>query len=531
MVAGASLLQTALLLASTQTNLTELFGQAWGSESFFSGRGVRPNLFQLSGLDAEDYEHIDVQWGSEERGATFDIPHYLDFVWDSRYHEDTVTGESKQEYQTHLSMSMGLNASIDGFGIETNDSFEETNYSETWKKYASVYRGRMPMPMPRGGSPAPASYSDSREQIGQAVELDTMHGAPPPVGNNYGLRDSDGDVQGMVGLQQGLAPQERRSLDGPASPTSAHSQEYDVVLAVRTESKGREVLDAHKNSNKLSYVVVGDIAAPGAFDKAVQANPPFEGVIHAASPFHFRSKNFKSEILDPAVQGTTGILKAIKQHAPSVKKIVITSSMAAVLNPFSPPLKYTEETWNPITEEQALSDPVLAYLGSKTFAERAAWEFVKKELPNVGLATINPPAVLGPVIHHLDSLDSINTSNQAIADVVQGKWKNGAPPTFTSPWVDVRDVALAHVLALEKPEASGTRFLLNGGFLTHADYVAIAKEKFPSLRDRLPEKVERETPKDPAVDTEPSEKVLGFKYKTLEESVTDTISSLLRFVQ
>ncbi|PSN62460.1 NAD(P)-binding protein [Corynespora cassiicola Philippines] len=306
---------------------------------------------------------------------------------------------------------------------------------------------------------------------------------------------------------------------------------YEVVVAVRTESKGQQILNDYKGNQKLSYVVSGDIAAPGAFDKAVQAEPPFDSVIHAASPFHFRSKDYKAEILDPALEGTLGILKAIKQYAPSVQKIVITSSMAAVLNPFEKPEKYTEEAWNPVNEEQAVSGPVLAYLASKTFAERAAWEFIKKELPNVGLATINPPGVLGPVIHHLDSLDKINTSNEAIAAAIQGDWKNGAPETFTKPWVDVRDVALAHVLALEKPEASGRRFLLNGGFLTNADYVAIIRSRFPSLKSKLPEKVDKEEIDDPAVDTLPAETVLGIKFTSLEDSVADTVSSLLKFIQ
>ncbi|KAM0156956.1 hypothetical protein ACHAPG_005040 [Botrytis cinerea] len=305
---------------------------------------------------------------------------------------------------------------------------------------------------------------------------------------------------------------------------------YNVVLAVRNESKGQEILNAHPKSNELSYVVVGDISKLGAFDNALQSDPPFDAVIHSASPFHFRSTDHKKELLEPAVNGTVGILKAIKQHAPSVKRVVITSSMAAVMNPFSEPAKYTAEDWNPVTEEQALSSPGLAYLGSKTFAERSAWEFIKKELPGVGLTTINPPAVLGPVLHHLKSLADINTSNEAIANFMQGKWKNGAPPTFTKPWVDVRDVALAHVNALEIPEAAGKRFLLNGGYVTNADYVAIAKT-IPILKDKLPQTVEKEEITDAEVDTTPAKEILGIKFKSLKESVTDTITSLQRFIE
>ncbi|TGO09781.1 hypothetical protein BTUL_0154g00040 [Botrytis tulipae] len=302
------------------------------------------------------------------------------------------------------------------------------------------------------------------------------------------------------------------------------------LLAVRTESKGREILNAHPKSNELSHVVTGDISKLGAFHNALQSDSPFDAVIHSVSPFHFRSTDHKKEMLEPAISGTVGILKDIKHHAPSVKKVVITSSMAVVMNPFSAPAKYTAEDWNPVTEEQALSNSGLAYLGSKTFAERSAGEFIKKELPSVGLATTNPPAVLGPVLHHLKSLADINTSNAAIADLMQGKWKNGAPPTFTKPWVDVRDVAMAHVNALEISEAAGRRFLLNGGYVTNADYVAIAK-KNPLLKDKLPETVDKEEITDSEVDTEPAEEILGIKFRSLEESVTDPITSLRRFVE
>ena len=76
--------------------------------------------------------------------------------------------------------------------------------------------------------------------------------------------------------------------------------------------------------DKLDFVIVEDIAKPGAFDKAIVSDPPFETVIHTASPFHFNVTDPQKELLDPAVIGTTGILKSIKQHAPTVKRVVGT---------------------------------------------------------------------------------------------------------------------------------------------------------------------------------------------------------------
>lgn len=106
-------------------------------------------------------------------------------------------------------------------------------------------------------------------------------------------------------------------------------------------------------------------------------------------------------MLDPAVIGTTGILKSIKKSAPSVKRVVITSSFAAIVDPSKgnwPGHDYSEEDWNPITQKEAEESPVSAYRASKTFAEKASWDFLEKEKPNFSIATINPPMVFGPIV-------------------------------------------------------------------------------------------------------------------------------------
>jgi nucleoside-diphosphate-sugar epimerase len=102
----------------------------------------------------------------------------------------------------------------------------------------------------------------------------------------------------------------------------------------------------------------------------------------------------QKELLDPAVIGTTGILKSIKKSAPTVKRVVITSSFASIVNPSKgnwPGHVYSEQDWNPITQEEAMENPAAGYRASKTFAEKAAWDFIEKESPNFTLATMCPP--------------------------------------------------------------------------------------------------------------------------------------------
>ena len=99
---------------------------------------------------------------------------------------------------------------------------------------------------------------------------------------------------------------------------------HTVVTTVRSTQKGQKILDNHPKvaKDKLDFVIVEDIAKRGAFDQAVQSKPPFETIIHTASPFHFNATDTQKELLDPAVIGTTGILESTKKYAPSVKRVV-----------------------------------------------------------------------------------------------------------------------------------------------------------------------------------------------------------------
>jgi nucleoside-diphosphate-sugar epimerase len=239
------------------------------------------------------------------------------------------------------------------------------------------------------------------------------------------------------------------------------------------------------------------------------------------------------ELLDPAIIGTTGILKSIKKSAPSVKRVVITSSFASIINPFKgnwPEHTYSEEDWNPITAEQAIENPANGYRASKTFAERAAWDFVEKEKPNFTIATMCPPLVLGPIVHYLNSLDGLNTSNQRIRDIMLGKAKDEIPPTGTYLWVDVRDLADCHVAAIEKDDAANKRFFITAGYFSNKEIAQAIEKNYSQYKDDLPSE------STPGGDY-PSEgvykynnkrtiEVLGIKFKSLEESIKDTVKSL-----
>lgn len=128
------------------------------------------------------------------------------------------------------------------------------------------------------------------------------------------------------------------------------------------------------------------------------------------------------------------------------------------------------------------------YRASKTFAEKASWDFVEKEKPNFDIATMNPPLVLGPIVHYLNSLDALNTSNQRIRDIMTGKAREEIPPTGTFVWTDVRDLALAHIKALELREAGSKRFFVTAGYFSNKEIADIIRESYPDLASKLPAK-------------------------------------------
>jgi nucleoside-diphosphate-sugar epimerase len=261
----------------------------------------------------------------------------------------------------------------------------------------------------------------------------------------------------------------------------------------------------------------------------VLQSAPFDYIVHTASPYHMNVQDPVKDFLDPAIKGTTGILHAAKRYAPTVRRIVITSSSAAMLNPGGHAPVYDETCWASVTWKEAL-EPRNTYRASKVFSERAAWEFVEAEKPGFDLCVINPTYNFGPVQRAMPSLDAINTSNHRVRDLVLGRMRDQIEPTapvFT--WVDVRDVALAHVRAMMLPEVGGNRFYLVGGHFSNKRLADIIRANFPQLEEKLPSKDTVDDFPDDVYqfNNTKSREVLGLEYTGLEKSVVDTVRSIL----
>ncbi|KAK1529878.1 dihydroflavonol-4-reductase [Colletotrichum paranaense] len=289
---------------------------------------------------------------------------------------------------------------------------------------------------------------------------------------------------------------------------------HSVVTSVRNQAKADAIKQSYPEigADKLSFVIVPDVAKSDAFTDAVKSDPPFEAVIHTASPFHFNVTDIKADLLDPAINGTTGILQAIKKKCLGLW----------------PGHTYDESDWSPITMEQALQSAGAGYSASKKFAEKAAWDFLEAESPAFSISTILPPLVFGPAVQSLASLDALNTSNQFIRSFILGAAKKEIPPTQNPIFADVRDVAFAHVAAMEKKEAGNKRFFITNGYCSNREIIEIIRKRFPEYKSALPSKCTKggELPKEVyQTNTTRSVEILGMKYADFEHCVIDTIRS------
>lgn len=137
-------------------------------------------------------------------------------------------------------------------------------------------------------------------------------------------------------------------------------------------------------------------------------------------------------------------------------------------------MPHNEDDWNDIS-----TIDTTPYALSKTLAERAAWQFVETHQPSFVLSTINPCLVFGPVLSNDSSV--INTSSEALLSYVNGTQKTIRNRSMHV--VDVRDVAAAHVAAMEcRDESVYGRFLCAGdGVYPDKELVEYAREVFPEI--------------------------------------------------
>ncbi len=292
----------------------------------------------------------------------------------------------------------------------------------------------------------------------------------------------------------------------------------------------REFLANPSSLDRFS-VVAANLTSDDGWSEAVRGATY---VIHVASPIPAEPPKDPNELIIPAREGTLRVLRAARDGA--VKRVVLTSSLAAVLYGVDRNKVFTEADWsNP-------DDPRIgAYEQSKTLAERAAWSFIEQEGNGLELSVINPGLVLGPLYG-----TAASTSNEAVAKLLNREFP--ACPNFTYAMVDVRDVAAAHVAAMTSPSAVGQRHLCALDSCSLRDVAAILAKEYrpkgyrvptgnlPNAAVRLVAKFDKvaalalnDLANPQTIDNRKTLALLGRPLRTLEEMTVATAESLIKY--
>ncbi|CAL5872835.1 uncharacterized protein PFLUO_LOCUS7104 [Penicillium psychrofluorescens] len=298
--------------------------------------------------------------------------------------------------------------------------------------------------------------------------------------------------------------------------------------ATRSLEKGDAMIKTRlQYREKLEFVQIDDFEHPGGLVEAVRG---VDGVIHAASPFTYNTTNNERELVTPAINGVRAVLEAASTN-PQITRIVLTSSFASVLDvnrKDQPYFTYTGADWNPLTYEESV-DPatsaVVAYRGSKKFAELEAWKYIKEHSPNFDIVALCPPMTFGPVVHPVSNVKNLNESNAMLWKIAEGA--KPLPVSRVPFWIDVRDLAIAHVESLLRSEVGGKRYVPSSPErFSYGLAAKIMTEEFPPLNDKVSQE-EQTIDESCGLDGQTVAKELGYEYHSFRDTVKDLVAQAI----
>ena len=240
---------------------------------------------------------------------------------------------------------------------------------------------------------------------------------------------------------------------------------FMVRTTIRSESRKDEInkaMDKYPNLDQNLEFHICDLLKDEGWEAAVDG---CDYVLHVASPFILEVPSDENVLIKPAVDGTLRVLNACsKAH---VKKVVLTSSVAAVAYGHGVEKTYDESDWSNTGEDSGITP----YAKSKTLAEKAAWNFVE-ELDTdkkFDFTVINPVGVFGPMLTR-----DIGTSNSLVSRLINGELP--ACPATHMGYVDVRDVAKAHVFSMLNSSTNNKRIIVSESEMFFVDVGRILNE-------------------------------------------------------
>lgn len=229
--------------------------------------------------------------------------------------------------------------------------------------------------------------------------------------------------------------------------------------------------DAGADVGLLEFCVL-DLLKDDGWDEAASG---CQFLQHVASPFTISLPRDENALIAPAVEGTRRAIRAALEAGH--ERIVLTSSVAAIDGGHR---LYDRDLstgdWTNIEGAH-----VNAYARSKTLAERAAWALVASENSPEKLVVINPGTMLGPLLD-----DDPGTSVAIVQRLLTGKMP--MIPDLVLPYVDVRDVADAHLAAMTAPDAGGRRHIVTNASVPLPEIAAMLRDGLPAQAGRIPKR-------------------------------------------
>ncbi|PYE28319.1 dihydroflavonol-4-reductase [Rhizobium sp. PP-CC-3A-592] len=307
-------------------------------------------------------------------------------------------------------------------------------------------------------------------------------------------------------------------------------QDYAVCGTFRSAVRGKQAKMALEEmygqpADNLT-IALADLESDNGWSAALKGA---DVLFHTASPFPAKTPDDPQDVIRPAVEGTRRVLRAAVDAG--IRRVVLTSSIAAVMygDGVAP---YDERNWTDADGKFAT-----VYYASKTLAERAAW--AEAEVLGLDLTVLCPGMILGPMIGKTAA-----TSVGIVRNLLNGRYP--AMPKFSVPVVDVRDVATAHVLALQTEASIGERLIVAGQSLSIAEIVAMLREAVPERAGKLPgmtvpnwtakaaasmhpglAMIVKELGRDNRVNSEKARRLLGWTTRPERETVAATAASLI----
>ncbi len=222
-------------------------------------------------------------------------------------------------------------------------------------------------------------------------------------------------------------------------------------------------LEAMRESSPADLTVHGaNLFEAGSYDAVLDG---CVGLIHAGTAMGYANANAPQEVYDGAVDGTRNLMDSAKKSG-SVKRVIYTSSFAAVGHPAPPGYVFTEADWASDGREndafwnlENLNEKgQTGYEMGKVHTEQMLYRMAEED-GSFEAMSINPIVVLGPLLAKAHEL--VFSWQWAVGRMLRGKPCNRG---WQHLWniVDVRDVAMAHALALESDVATnGDRYILS----------------------------------------------------------------------